>query len=387
MRRCSSLTASQRDPPALMNGLTVVGRVVSGVVGFWIVGAVCLSAVRTVVVPRSNSQRITRSVFLGWRRVIELLTPHTASFETIDARLSLYGPLSFVTLPIVWLFCVGFGFFGLHWAASGGSIRGSFLASGSSLFTLGVFFRRDIPASSLSFLEATLGLGLVSLLISYLPTIYGSYARRETLVGMLESRAGLTPSPRELLVRYVRIGALDQLESDLFRPWEVWFAELEESHTSFPGLAFFRSPRPERSWITAAGTVLDTAALSLSSLDGGFSAEGALCLRQGFLTLRRICDYFGIETPQDPTADDPISVSRDDFDVVLDQLVLGGLPVTSDRDAAWLAFQGWRVNYDQSLVSLAKLIYAPPGHWSSDRAGAIPELRLRRRRRRKAPVI
>ena len=216
-------------------------RVLAGVAGTVIVGSVCLSAIRTVVVPRSRPQRITRLVFVFWRRVMDAITPAKASFETIDGRLSLYAPLAFVTLPVAWLACSGFGFMFIHFAVSDGSVREAFLASGSSMFTLGVFFRQDLPSSSVSFLEAILGLGLVALLISYLPTIYGSYARRESLVGMLESRAGLPPSTSDMLIRYQRIGALDRMDEDLFSRWEVWFAELEESHTSFPGLAFFRS--------------------------------------------------------------------------------------------------------------------------------------------------
>jgi hypothetical protein len=70
---------------------------------------------------------------------------------------------------------------------------------------------------------------------------------------MLEVRAGLPPSPAELLVRYQRVQLLDQLDDDLFRPWESWFVDVEESHTSHPALVHFRSPHPERSWITAAG--------------------------------------------------------------------------------------------------------------------------------------
>ena len=45
-----------------------------------------------------------------------------------------------------------------------------------------------------------------------------------------------------------------------------WFVDIEESHTSQSALTFLRSPHPERSWITAAGCVLDTAAISTSTI-------------------------------------------------------------------------------------------------------------------------
>jgi hypothetical protein len=73
----------------------------------------------------------------------------------------------------------------------------------------------------IAFVEAGIGLVLVSLMISYLPTICGAFSRREALVGMLEVRAGLPPSPAELLTRYSRIQMLDHLADDLFIPWEA----------------------------------------------------------------------------------------------------------------------------------------------------------------------
>ena len=64
-----------------------------------------------------------------------------------------------------------------------------------------------------------------------------------------------------MLLRFNRIHGIDRL-SDQWRAWETWFADLQESHSSLPALVFFRAPQPENSWITAAGTVLDAAALS-----------------------------------------------------------------------------------------------------------------------------
>ena len=49
--------------------------------------------------------------------------------------------------------------------------------------------------------------------------------------------------------------------------WMHWFTEVQETHTSYGSLAFFRSPNPHRSWVTAAGAVLDTAAIRLAVLD------------------------------------------------------------------------------------------------------------------------
>jgi hypothetical protein len=45
-----------------------------------------------------------------------------------------------------------------------------------------------------------------------------------------------------------------------------------------------------------------------------------------------------------------------------------GLPVLADRERAWEAWKGWRVNYDEVLLNLARLSEAPPAPWVSDRS-------------------
>jgi hypothetical protein len=219
----------------------------------------------------------------------------------------------------------------------------------------------------MSFVEAGIGLGLVSLMISYLPTIYGAFSRREALVGLLEVRAGLPPSPTELLVRFARIGWLDRLDDDVFERWEEWFMDIEESHTSQPSLVFFRSPHPQRSWITAAGCVLDTAAIAASTLDRPHNAQTDLLLRTGFFSLRRIADYFGMAYDPDPPTDGLISVTRAEFDQLCHDLQAMDVPLKADLDQAWRDYAGWRVNYDSVLIQLCGLVMAPPAKWSSDR--------------------
>jgi hypothetical protein len=75
--------------------------------------------------------------------------------------------------------------------------------SGSSMTTLG-FERPDgLGPELLAVGEAALGLGLVALLISYLPSIYTAFQRRERVVGGLQTRMGLPPSPVKMYRRYV----------------------------------------------------------------------------------------------------------------------------------------------------------------------------------------
>ena len=57
---------------------------------------------------------------------------------------------------------------------------------------------------------------------------------------------------------------------------------------------FFRSPEPDRSWVTGAGLALDLASLYLSTVDVDSNPRAALMVRSGYLSLRGLCDYFNI---------------------------------------------------------------------------------------------
>ena len=135
-------------------------------------------------------------------------------------------------------------------------------------------------------------------------------------------------------------------------------------------LAFFRSPIPDRSWITAAGAVLDAASFYVSTLHHEDSGPAAVCIRSGYLALRHIADFFGIPYDPDPSPDDPISVTRAEFDEMLQACELAGISIRVDVDEAWADFAGWRVNYDTVLIGLADLTMAPYAPWSSDRSTA-----------------
>ncbi|HVF08869.1 MAG TPA: hypothetical protein VNC60_09855, partial [Actinomycetota bacterium] len=142
---------------------------------------------------------------------------------------------------------------------------------------------------------------------------------------------------------------------------------VEETHASFSALAFFRSPQTDHSWVTAAGAVLDGAALTISSIDVPHDVQADICIRAGYLSLRRIAAGFGIGFDAQPAANAPISITRQEWEDAMDDLAAAGVAVRSDRDEAWRGFSGWRVNYDTVLLELAELTDAPYAMWSSDR--------------------
>jgi hypothetical protein len=281
--------------------------------------------------------------------------------------MSRFAPFALLTLPLFWVAAVLLGFMPIYWALGVDWPRDAFEQSGSSLLTLGFAVDHHAPVIAATFVEATVGLGLVALLIGFLPTIYQLFSRREVLVSQLAVRAGTPPTPLALFRRAKRIGWIEELDG-LWLDWERWFTEVEESHTSYLSLPFFRSPHPRRSWITAAGAVLDSASLRASAIDLPRSWQAQLCLRSGYLALRRIAEPYGIRFDPDPAPTDPISITRDEFDQVLAELADVGVPLRSDRDQAWRDFAGWRVNYDTVLLAMCGLLMAPFSPWSSDRS-------------------
>jgi hypothetical protein len=345
-----------------------VAEVVAFAAGALLVVGTLLSAVRTVVLPRAAAVRLTRMVFVAVRRVFEWWARRCQTYERQDAVLAHFAPVALLLLPVVWLSIVLVAGTAMFWGLGQRPLDDAFITSGSSLLTLGFATASDVPHAIVAFLEGMVGLILLALLISYLPTMYSSFSRREAQVALLAVRAGSPPTGVDLVQRLWTIGLTDGLH-ELWTGWEQWFAELDETHTSAPSLVFFRSTRPERSWITAAGAVLDGASLFLSSVRvEDPMPEAALCIRSGYLALRSVADFFGIPYDPDPTYGDRVSIERSEFDAAYERMAAAGLPLKPDREQAWHDFAGWRVNYDAVLLGIAGLIHAPTAPWSSDRS-------------------
>lgn len=356
--------------------LVQLGAVLLGLI--LILGAIT-SGIQTFVVPRAIQDRLTRFVFRRLRPLFGLVMRlrQANTYEQRDEIMALYAPIGLLMLPVVWLLCVLFGYSLIYWALGMEPFAEAIRYSGSSLTTLGFDAKEDWLFSMLAVSEAVIGLLLLSLLIAYLPTIYAAFAKREVSVTRLEARAGVPPSAYEMIVRASSLNRLELLH-DVWVEWEVWFAEVEESHTSLATLNFFRSPIGKRHWVTAAGAVLDAAAFRAAVLDLPRDVQAEVCIRAGYLALRHIADFFRIPYPPDPLPTDPISVTRAEFDEVYDALAELEVPLRTDRDQAWRDFAGWRVNYDQVLVVLAGVTMAPYAPWSSDRS-VVGQGKVRRR--------
>lgn len=344
----------------------IVWRTAVFLTGIFIIGGTLIAAIKTFILPRGVNVWLTRVVFRAIGFFFRLRV-RRATYEDRDRIMAFFPPLALFLMPMILLVLILLGYMLLFWALQPRPFPDLFFLSGSSLLTLGYASVNTTTSKLLEFSEAMIGLVLIAMLIAYLPTMYSAFSRRETAVVLWEARAGSPPTVAEMVSRSYRTGELERLR-DVWLFWQTWFAELEESHTSLSPLVFFRSPQAQRSWITAAGNVMDSAAFILSAVDVPFNPQAAFCIRAGFLALRQIADFFGLPHESNPPPDMPISISRYEFDKVCDRLAEQGVPLKVNREQAWRDFSGWRVNYDDVLLALAALTIAPYAPWISDRS-------------------
>jgi len=371
----------------------VVVRDLAAAIGALIVIACGWSVIGTLVVPRRILSRLSRAVAISVNAAFHYVADSFDTYEARDRILAAQAPIQLMLLIVVWLAVFELGFALLLWpTASTGGLAGAFTLAGSSLCTLGYLAPRTGGSRGLVDIAAIVGLGTVALQIGYLPTLYAAFNRREALVTMLDSRAGVPSWGPELLARThyglgSGVSAVGQLP-DLFEDWERWSADVSESHATYLALVNFRSPRPLSSWLTAQLAVLDAAALYLSLVpDAPGAVSARLCLRGGFSCLGTIARARGFAIPEEADPNNGIELTYEEFVDAIDRLASVDFPLERSSPDAWADFVGWRVNYEAAAYAIARAIDAPPALWSGPRRHplpAIPPLRPPTRRADKA---
>ena len=351
------------------------GEAIVFTVGALVALGTLMAAIQTVVVPRAERSLLIRFVYVGMGILFSVLARRRKTYEARDALLARYAPTTLMLLPVFWATGVIYGFSLMFWALDVHPYREALTLSGWSLTTLGYRVTTDFFTLTLAAVEALIGLGIVAFLISFLPTMYSAFSARETAVARLEIRAGTPPTPEAMIILANETGGLEDME-ETWTEWEHWFIQIEESHQTYPALAYFRSVRSDRSWVTAAGCILDTAAIMLSTVAVPRAPAAPFMIRAGYVALRNIAEFFAIEYDPDPLPTAPITVRRHEFYETYEALQQAGVPVVEDRDQAWRDYAGWRVNYDDCLVGLASITSAPPGKWSTDRPSTYHRLPL-----------
>ncbi len=335
---------------------SAAAQAASILVGMVLVGSVLVSALETVVLPRNTFTRISRATFAVVNRV---LVHDGRNRERSTHLRGLYAPVALVSLPLVWMLAVITGFTFIFWGAGAGTWQKSFEVSGSSVTTLGFSAPSGSLRTWISFVEAIIGLGLVALLISYLPTIYAAHHDREKGIRTLKPFAGSPASAVGLLLNLDRFHALDN--ADLWRTASAWLLELDQTHSSFPALCYFPESDDTQSWVATVGSLLDAGALLLSANPIRLSDNTAIAhqgpmivLANGVPTVIDIGRAAGLPIgppvplvellPDGSGAPPAISVTREEYLEALDRLA-GVIAVPADeREEAWLRFAAVRAS-------------------------------------------
>jgi hypothetical protein len=366
----------------------IVLHVLAVIGGTLVVLATLISALETVVLPRERFTHIARFVFA----VIDRLLIRQWRNKDREANLrALYAPVALVSLPLVWMIIVTAGFSFVFWGIGQQSALRSFEVSGSSLFTLGFAEPHGFGRIWLTFIEATIGLGLVALLISYLPTIYAAHHEREKGITVLRPFAGTPADPVGMLSNLKRLGALDN--PDLWRSAANWLLELDQTHSAFPALCYFPEASAEQSWVASVGTMLDGAAILISvstSTAEEFPSDAEkgpmLALAYGIPAMARIGTAASLPIDRSVRLADQmsrfgepapaLSIRREEYVAALERLTALVTVADGELEACWRRFAWIRSGYDQALRGLAGLTMASRAPWTTDRPATVGRPRL-----------
>ena len=302
--------------------------------------------------------RATRLIFLTLSRLVK-------TYERKDSLLAPTAPVALIAQLLFWAATLVLGL-GLMLMPTTHSFPLGLLQALTSLFTVGALHAGGRTNTAIDILAGATWVIIVALQIAYLPTLYNAFSRRESLVALLESRAGAPAWGPELLARHQLVGITDTLP-DLYRDWETWSADVAESHSTYPVLLLFRSPEPWLSWLIGLLAVLDAAAMQLALSPKTAPSQARLCLRMGFTLTNRIASSLGWQLDLDPKPDDPLQLQFTEFEAAVTMLRDVGFAMERTAEEAWPDFHGWRVNYEEAAYRLCDRLTAPPAPWSGTR--------------------
>lgn len=332
-------------------------------------------AFEAIILPRRVTRRFrfTRLFYRTLWRVWKFWACLIPNRKTSETLMGFFGPISLLILVGVWAVGLVLGF-GLMQYGAGSAVHIADMApgfwtdlylSGTTFFTLGL--GDVVPRSGLArFLvvaEAGFGFGFLAAVIGYLPFIYGSFSRREVNISLLDSRAGTPPTAGELLRRHTHEHGQEAL-ADLLKEWELWSAELMESHLSYPVLAYFRSQHDNQSWIASLTAILDSCALIMIGVEGACEKQAELTFAIARHAVVDLSQVFGTP-PQAPPAD---RLPAQDLRRIRDILAKHGMKL-NDSEQADRRLTDLRQMYEPYIYALANYLHQKLPPWIPQKKG------------------
>lgn len=341
------------------------------VAGVLVVLIILVDVFQSVVLPRpivGSRVGIARALvyvtWRAWRRFCESIS----SPMVRERRLGLYAPAVLIMLLALWVALLTFGYGLVLYALrdqlqpAPQSVWEAIYFAGTSLLTIGFgdIVAKSPVARAVAVIAGGTGLVIVALAITFVFSLYAFFQRRELLVTTLDERAGAPPSGVALLETHGRLGMVDDLVR-IFTSWELWAAEVLDSHLAYPLLGFFRSSHDNESWVSALGALLDAATLCMTTVEGVPVGPATMMRSVGAHLVEDVTAYFGLPHEHDP------GVERSEFDEARARLAAAGFRLR-EAEAAWGQFTTLRGEYSGDLNAMAGFWAVPPAQWIGDRS-------------------
>jgi hypothetical protein len=354
--------------------------------GAALVVAVLQDAFEVMLLPRRVQRRwrFVRLYFKATWWVWSVFARRRAVGAPRERLLSIYGPLSMAVLFGIWSSVLIFAFGLIQWSAQTmGSQEASdfgdqLYLSGVTFFTLG--YGDVVPhtnaARIVSVLEAGSGFGLIAVVIGYLPVLYQLFARREAHVLQLDARAGSPPTAMTMLKRHAESGGLDDLD-EVLRTWEIWGADLLESHLSYPMLAYYRSQHDDQSWLGALVAIMDVCTLVLIGVEEVRPLQARMTFAMARHVVIEIARSLGVPTNQSTEGS---RLSHEEFEKLMACFAEADLSWNGGPEAE-LTLAAIRATYEPVCAALGQFLLIPlpgwipsdntPDHWDRGPRGII----------------
>lgn len=325
------------------------------ILGVSIVALVLYDVYQTIVVPRFKASTFRLAPFI----VGQLLWPSYKKFALTkdcplkDVLLGSFATLGFVTLFIVWMALL-IGGFGLMFLGEGQYVTPhitdywtALYAAGTAVMTLGSGDAISVtgPARFTALSAALTGIVFMAIAVSFIFTMQGAVQKRETVVNTLESRLGGSTTGLGLLLRYKELH-INRTLGQSFNQWELWAAELLESHRAFPLLSYFRSAKSCVSWVTILGALLDASALTMAAVTGEATGEARLFFELATKTVQSLTKFLNLKVVEEA------QVSEGEYAQALALLDAAGYHVRPGKDS-FVHFASLRMQYTSHVKALA----------------------------------
>ena len=344
-------------------------RVLAGIAGVALIVLLLSEFFVAFMLPRRvrRDPRIARQfnslLWRPWRALARRFAPATA-----DTILGLFGPFALLAELFIWVIGLMIGYGLLEWAVAGGAF-GERILSSSGLFLSAGATDDSNGLQIVELLEAATGVGVLFIVIGYMPAVYTGFSRREIAVSQLATRGGSPPAAGTLIHRAAGREHWRELERDL-QSWEEWAADLMETHLSYPLLAFYRSQHVNQNWLAALTAMVDVAAFVKATSPDGELEAADVTYRIGRHALADLALQFRLEaTPVDRLLD----TDFDDLFAIVERSAITNV----DRETARRRLEKLRALYEPNAQALADFLALELPPWfrrDADGLGASPRV-------------